>query len=104
MLSPLNVITNVGLLLPLNQSWYNIRIIYGLDVRPVVLIYPIGVRLWEGPPRFLDTLAEGIRTQQVGHLTFPILVEHIEKEVFTVVSTPTHFIVGIHLENTCKYL
>ncbi len=41
-----------------------------------------GKRLWSDPPQFVDTIAEGIRTQQCGHLTFPILVENIEKEVF----------------------
>ena len=44
-----------------------------------------GERLWSGPPKFVDTIAEGIRTQQCGQLTFPILVDHIEKDVFTVV-------------------
>ena len=32
--------------------------------------------------------ADGIRTQQVGHLTFPIMCEHVEKTVFTVVRRP----------------
>ncbi|XP_064626297.1 serine racemase-like [Lineus longissimus] len=43
-----------------------------------------GERLWPNPPRFVNTIAEGIRTQQVGMLTFPILKELVEKEVFTV--------------------
>ena len=45
-----------------------------------------GQRLWTEPPKFVDTIAEGIRTQQCGQLTFPILVDYIEKDVFTVVS------------------
>jgi len=35
-------------------------------------------RLWPNPPRFVDTIAEGIRTQQAGHLTFPILCQLAE--------------------------
>jgi len=38
-------------------------------------------RLWENPPQFLNTIAEGIMTQQVGHLTFPILCELVQKVV-----------------------
>ena len=34
-----------------------------------------GERLWPNPPQFLDTIAEGIMTQQVGQLTFPILCD-----------------------------
>jgi len=41
-------------------------------------------RLWPNPPQFLDTMAEGIKTQQCGILTFPILCEHAEPEVITV--------------------
>merc|ERR1719391_1662875 len=40
-------------------------------------------RLWDNPPQFLNTIAEGIKTQQVGHLTFPILCSLI-KQVITV--------------------
>ncbi|XP_055957575.1 serine racemase isoform X2 [Patella vulgata] len=43
-----------------------------------------GERLWPNPPQYLDTIADGIRLQQVGHLTWPILLELVEKEVFTV--------------------
>ena len=46
-----------------------------------------GQRLWSEPPKFVDTIGEGIRTQQCGQLTFPILVDYIEKDVFTVVSS-----------------
>jgi len=41
-------------------------------------------RLWSNPPQFLDTIAEGIKTQQVGHLTFPVLCRYAEKEVIEV--------------------
>jgi len=41
-------------------------------------------RLWSNPPQFIDTIAEGIKTQQTGHLTFPILCELIEDCVITV--------------------
>ena len=43
-------------------------------------------RLWSNPPQFLDTIAEGIMTQQVGHLTFPILCDLVD-EVITVTDT-----------------
>ena len=38
-------------------------------------------RLWENPPQFLNTIAEGIMTQQVGQLTFPILCDLVDKVV-----------------------
>lgn len=41
-------------------------------------------RLWPNPPQFLNTLAEGIKTQQCGNVTFPILCELAEPEVITV--------------------
>ena len=62
-------------------------------------------RLWSNPPQFIDTIAEGIMTQQVsqfqntyinqkfifkydifqtGHLTFPILCDLVEDTVITV--------------------
>ena len=40
-------------------------------------------RLWPNPPQFLNTIAEGIMTQQVGQLTFPILCDLVD-EVVTV--------------------
>ncbi|CAG2195534.1 SRR [Mytilus edulis] len=43
-----------------------------------------GKRLWPNPPRFLSTIADGIRLQQLGHLTFPIMLDLVEKEVFTI--------------------
>merc|ERR1719427_1151151 len=38
-------------------------------------------RLWENPPQFLDTIAEGIKTQQVGQKTFPLLCELVQDVV-----------------------
>ncbi len=38
-----------------------------------------GARLWSDPPVFLATAAEGIRTQQLGHLTFPIVCDLVEQ-------------------------
>ncbi len=46
----------------------------------------IGERLWPNPPQYVDTIAEGIRVQQVGNNAFPIFLEHVEKDIFTVVS------------------
>ncbi|VDI20595.1 serine racemase [Mytilus galloprovincialis] len=43
-----------------------------------------GKRLWPNPPRFLSTIADGIRLQQLGHLTFPIMLDLVEKDVFTI--------------------
>lgn len=43
-----------------------------------------GERLWPNPPRFLNTIADGIRLQQLGELTWPIILELVEKEVFSV--------------------
>ncbi|KAL3857714.1 hypothetical protein ACJMK2_012356 [Sinanodonta woodiana] len=43
-----------------------------------------GERLWPNPPRFLNTIADGIRLQQLGHLTWPIILQLVEKEVFSV--------------------
>ncbi|XP_060590782.1 probable serine racemase isoform X2 [Ruditapes philippinarum] len=42
-----------------------------------------GTRLWPNPPCFVNTLAEGIKIQQLGHLTWPIILGLAEKEVFT---------------------
>ncbi|XP_046578907.1 serine racemase-like isoform X2 [Haliotis rubra] len=42
-----------------------------------------GERLWPNPPQYLDTIADGIRLQQAGKNTFPILCQLAEKEVFT---------------------
>lgn len=42
-----------------------------------------GERLWPNPPRFLNTIADGIRLQQLGHVTWPIILELIEKQVFS---------------------
>ena len=41
-------------------------------------------RLWSNPPQFVDTIAEGIKMQQTGHLTFPILCELAEESVMTI--------------------
>jgi serine racemase len=41
-------------------------------------------RLWPNPSRYVDTIADGIRFQQVGHITFPLMCELLEKEVLTV--------------------
>ncbi|WAR01352.1 SRR-like protein [Mya arenaria] len=43
-----------------------------------------GERLWPNPPRCLDTVADGMRMQQLGQLTWPIVLQHAEKTVFTV--------------------
>ena len=36
-------------------------------------------RLWPNPPRSVKTIAEGIRTQQLGRLTFPIVCRFAQK-------------------------
>lgn len=43
-----------------------------------------GQRLWPNPPRFLDTIADSIRTQQIGELPFPILCSLADSGVLTV--------------------
>ncbi|KAJ8312418.1 hypothetical protein KUTeg_009791 [Tegillarca granosa] len=43
-----------------------------------------GERLWPNPPRFINTIADAIRLQQLGHVTWPILLELAEKDVFSV--------------------
>jgi threonine dehydratase len=43
-----------------------------------------GARLWPEPPQFLPTIAEGIRLQQAGDVTFPIMCQYTAKKVFTV--------------------
>ena len=60
----------------------------------VILVEPVGKglseclrsgeRRWPNPPQFLSTIAEGIKTQQVGQLTFPILCDLAEHHVITV--------------------
>ncbi|KAK0068917.1 amino acid racemase [Biomphalaria pfeifferi] len=41
-----------------------------------------GKRPWEGPPQYLETIADGIRLQQTGYITTPILIDLVEKQVF----------------------
>ena len=41
-------------------------------------------RLWPNPPQFLKTMAEGIKLQQCGQITFPILCDHAEPNVISV--------------------
>ncbi|KAH9525448.1 hypothetical protein Btru_001459 [Bulinus truncatus] len=41
-----------------------------------------GERPWKGEPQYLDTIADGIRLQQTGYITTPILVDLVEKDVF----------------------
>lgn len=43
-----------------------------------------GERLWPNPPRFLDTAAESIRIQQLGHINFDVLRRFAQHRVFTV--------------------
>ncbi|XP_052074734.1 probable serine racemase [Mytilus californianus] len=43
-----------------------------------------GKRWWPNPPQFIDTIADGLMSQQLGILTFPIICRLVEKEVFTV--------------------
>ena len=60
----------------------------------VILVEPVGKNLseclkagerkWPNPPQFLNTIAEGIKTQQLGQLTFPILCDLAEHDVITV--------------------
>lgn len=51
-----------------------------------IYCFIIGERLWPNPPRFLNTIADGIRLQQLGHVTWPIILELVEKQVFSLVS------------------
>jgi hypothetical protein len=56
----------------------------------------LGERLWPNPPRFLHTIADGIRLQQLGDLTWPIILELVEKDVFSVVCEHFNiYVIGI---------
>ena len=52
------------------------------------ILYLVNLRreFMPNPTKFLDTLADGIIIQQLGHLTFPIICDLVEKDVFTLVS------------------
>jgi len=52
-------------------------------------------RLWPDPPAFLNTIADSIRTQQTGHVTFPLLCEHVQADVLTV--TDADMVEGMRL-------
>ncbi|XP_069997660.1 serine racemase [Penaeus vannamei] len=41
-------------------------------------------RLWPNPSRFLNTIADSIRLQAIGELTFPIICDYADSKVFTV--------------------
>ncbi|XP_022344490.2 serine racemase-like [Crassostrea virginica] len=43
-----------------------------------------GKRLWPETPQFLDTIADGLIVQQLGKRTWPIILDLVEKDVFTV--------------------
>lgn len=43
-----------------------------------------GTRLWPETPQFLETIADGLIIQQLGKRTWPIILELVEKDVFTV--------------------
>ena len=44
-----------------------------------------GKRLWPSPARCLDTVADGMRMQQLAEKTWPIALRLAEKDVFTIV-------------------
>lgn len=44
-----------------------------------------GRKMWHGPGLYLDTIADGLRVQQIGDLPFSIVKDLVEKEVFKVV-------------------
>ena len=44
-----------------------------------------GERLWPSPARCLDTVADGMRMQQLAEKTWPIALRLAEKDVFTIV-------------------
>ncbi|KAK3848915.1 hypothetical protein Pcinc_044311 [Petrolisthes cinctipes] len=52
-------------------------------------------RLWSNPPKFLDTVADSIRIQQVGELTFPVLCQFAETQVFSI--TDDQMVEGMRL-------
>nr|XP_053645623.1 probable serine racemase [Cherax quadricarinatus] len=52
-------------------------------------------RLWSDPPTFLNTVADSMRLQAVGHLAFPIICEYTNTRVFTV--TDDQMIEGMKL-------
>ncbi|KAK3848914.1 hypothetical protein Pcinc_044311 [Petrolisthes cinctipes] len=52
-------------------------------------------RLWPNPPQFLNTIADAIRTQQVGELTFPVLCQFAETQVFSI--TDDQMVEGMRL-------
>ena len=52
----------------------------------IAFIHTSGQRLWPNPCRYLDTAADAIRLQQLGHVPFDILKQQAEKEVFEMVS------------------
>lgn len=64
------------------MSWYSFIWKY----KRIIVLRFEGERLWPNPNRFLTTIADGIRVQQIGHITWPILLKLVEKDVFTIVS------------------
>ncbi|OWA50283.1 putative serine racemase [Hypsibius exemplaris] len=53
----------------------------GKDLQPSL---EANARLWTGPPQFLPSIADAIRIQQAGDITFPIMCQYTAKKVFTV--------------------
>nr|BAU19443.1 serine racemase [Dugesia japonica] len=59
-----------------------------------------GRRLWKGEQKCLDTVAEGLKVHQPGQLTFPILCDLAEQNIFSV--TNPEMIDGV--KKSMKYL
>lgn len=57
--------------------------IYNVSMSSILV--SVGKRLWPDPPRALDTVADGLRTQQLGQLTWPIAKDLVEQTVLSVV-------------------
>lgn len=75
-----------GIALLQNFFQNNIKLlITQLKFNVYLCISPIGKRLWPETPQFLDTIADGLIVQQLGKRTWPIILDLVEKVVFTVV-------------------
>jgi hypothetical protein len=57
-----------------------------------------GERVWPNPPKFLDIIADDIILQQLDHLTFPIICDLVEKDVFTLVSIYIYIFIRLKIK------
>lgn len=74
-----------GIAIAARQTKYNCRV-YAIEPEGKELQKNLESkeRLWPDPPQFLETIADSIRIEQLGFLTFPIVCDLVEQTVCSI--------------------